>query len=61
MSWAKESSIKSLLQVLEEIEYLKESEDLLEKVWLELGAYSQHLSEPLRRDLQNHFRFDDSE
>lgn len=53
--------LKNLNAVLEEIQDLKLSHELLEEVWRELGPYNTALSYPLRNQLRNRFGFDDSE
>jgi hypothetical protein len=53
--------VKELRSEINKLEKQIESEELLEAVWLELGAYTPHLSKELRHKLQDHFGFDDSE
>ena len=50
-----------LSKLIEEIEELKEARQLLEKVWLEIGPYTDKISDELSSQLNNFFRFDDSE
>ena len=47
--------------LIEEIENLKEAADLLEKVWLEIGPYTDKISNELSSQLNGFFKFDDSE
>lgn len=47
---------------VEHLEHLKKCEDLLEKVWFEMGPYTNKpLSHELTMKLQDHFNFDDGE
>ncbi len=48
-------------KLIEEIENLKEAADLLEKVWLEIGPYTDKISDELSYKLNSFFKFDDSE
>ena len=50
-----------LKQLLEEIEKLKQSEELLEQIWSELGPYSTQLPDSLMNNIRKYFKFDDSE
>ena len=53
--------IKELQAEINRLEKQMESETLLHEIWLELGPYTQNLSNNLRHRLQDHFDFDDSE
>ena len=48
-------------KLLEEIQHLKAAKELLEKVWNELGPYTDRLTDRTRIELQRFFNFDDSE
>lgn len=48
-------------KLLEEIQHLKDAKELLERVWAELGPYTDHLTDRTRIELQKFFNFDDSE
>jgi hypothetical protein len=50
-------------KLLEEIARLKAGNELLDKVWTELGPYDDgsKLSDRTRMELQRFFNFDDSE
>lgn len=51
-----------LEQLLNEIEDLKRAKELLEKVYSEYGAYGDgKISDKTRYELQDYFKFDDSE
>lgn len=50
--------LDDLIELLEES---KEAQLLLEDIWLELGPYTNHISQGIVRRLQHHFNFDDSE
>lgn len=55
---------KRLTQLRAEVKELEDrlaSEELLEAIWLELGPYTNALTNELRYKLQDHFGFDDSE
>ena len=48
--------------IIEELDSLKKSHDLLESVHLEIGPYGDgELTEKTRFAINDHFRFDDSE
>lgn len=53
--------VRQINAFMEEIDHLKEGQELLESVWSELGPYTNSLSNELRAKLQNYFGFDDSE
>ena len=53
--------IKELQAEINRLEKQMQSETLLHKIWIELGPYTEHLSNDLRHKLQDHFNFDDSE
>ena len=53
---------------IEEIEYLKEAEELLNKIYTSIGVYNLEILDgkfdypkPLSIMIKNHFKFDDSE
>ncbi len=48
-------------KLLEELYKLQEAHKLLEEVWLELGPYTEKLSDELSNKLNRFFKFDDSE
>jgi hypothetical protein len=49
-------------KLLEEIARLKEANELLDKVWTEVGPYNnEKISDKTMRELQRFFNFDDSE
>ncbi len=52
---------KSLEEQLARAKADLQRESLLERVWIELGPYTPHLSRELRHELQDYFGFDDSE
>lgn len=47
-------------ELITEIQELQQAKKLLEKVWLEIGAYSVVLSKELRQEINRFFKFDDS-
>jgi hypothetical protein len=52
----------ALLKLAEEISYFQEAENLLNKVWLEMGSYnSRPISNETIQLLNKHFKFDDSD
>ena len=53
--------LAQLQQQLEQLQRQIETEELLTEIWLELGAYTDHLTPELRRRLRDHFEFDLSE
>ena len=57
----KNKRIAYLEQEIERLEHQLASEEILEKVWIELGPYTPHLSQDLLLELRQHFDFDDSE
>ncbi len=50
-----------LIDQLHVINHMKDTENLLEEIWLELGPYSNAISTDLRYRLQDYFGFDDNE
>ena len=53
---------KNIDAFLSEIEHLKESRELLESVFYEVGPYrDREVSDQLWEKVRNHFGFDDSE
>ena len=50
-------------KLLQEIELLKKANELLNKIWTELGPYDDgsKLTDRTRIELQHFFNFDDSE
>lgn len=61
MNKEREKQIQQLKEQLAALEAQLTTEELLEKIWMELGPYTPHLSNELRYKLQDHFGFDDSE
>jgi len=54
--------LKNMLsEFKDEITRLEEAETLLERVYLELGPYNHILSDDLKGEINDHFKFDDSE
>jgi hypothetical protein len=54
--------IDSLNTFLSEIEYLKESEQLLQSIYLEIGPYrDREVTPELWNRVRNHFKFNDDE
>lgn len=58
---SKQDRIKELNAEIEKLQKQVEAEELLQDIWYELGPYTDALSNPLRRKLQEYFGHDDSE
>lgn len=57
----REIAIRNLEYQLEALKKETTAHELLEKIWAELGPYSDAISVKLRYELQDYFEFDDSE
>jgi hypothetical protein len=55
------SQKSTLSSFLEDIDKLDRAQKLLEKIWYELGPYTDVLERTTRRELRDFFEFDDSE
>ena len=53
--------LEKLRAEVKELEDRVAAEELLQAIWLELGPYTNALTNELRYKLQDHFDFDDSE